>query len=81
GVGNQNTGIVVGAGSIIPLASLAQAKVTNTPLVVSHQQQLPAVTISFNLAPGHSLSQAVAAIEKAREDLKIPTQVHAQFVG
>ncbi|TWR41863.1 MMPL family transporter [Xanthomonas vasicola] len=81
GVGAQNTGIVVGAGSIIPLAALAEAKVTNTPLVVSHQQQLPAVTISFNLAPGHSLSQAVAAIEKAREALKIPTQVHAQFVG
>ncbi|WVK04548.1 efflux RND transporter permease subunit [Xanthomonas campestris pv. olitorii] len=82
GVGAQNTGIVVGAGSIIPLASLAQAnKVTNTPLVVSHQQQLPAVTISFNLAPGHSLSQAVEAIEKAREALGIPSQVHAQFVG
>ncbi|WP_161960951.1 efflux RND transporter permease subunit [Xanthomonas campestris] len=81
GVGNQNTGIVVGAGSIIPLAALAEAKVTNTPLVVSHQQQLPAVTISFNLAPGHSLSQAVAAIEQARADLKIPTQVHAEFVG
>nr|WP_218974131.1 efflux RND transporter permease subunit [Xanthomonas hortorum] len=81
GVGAQNTGIVVGAGSIIPLAALAEAKVTNTPLVVSHQQQLPAVTVSFNLAPGHSLSQAVEAIEQAREDLKIPTQVHAEFVG
>lgn len=72
GVGAQNTGIVVGAGSIIPLAALAEAKVTNTPLVVSHQQQLPAVTISFNLAPGHSLSQAVEAIEQARQDLEDP---------
>jgi len=81
GIGNSNTGITVGAGSIIPLSALAEAKVANTPLVVSHQQQLPAVTISFNLAPGYSLSQAIKAIEEVEAELQVPSQVHAQFIG
>ncbi len=81
GIGNQNTGITVGAGSIIPLSALAEAKVTNTPLVVSHQQQLPAITISFNLAPGYSLSQAVDAIQRTAGEMQVPSQVHQQFIG
>ncbi|CTP83188.1 efflux RND transporter permease subunit [Xanthomonas graminis] len=81
GIGNQNTGIAVGSGGTVPLAALAAAKVTTTPLVVSHQQQLPAVTVSFNLAPGYSLSQAVAAIEETKEQLQLPAQLHAEFIG
>ncbi|HHW4682201.1 MAG TPA: efflux RND transporter permease subunit, partial [Xylella sp.] len=81
GIGTQNTGLTVGSGRIIPLSVLADAKVTNTPLVVSHEQQLPAITISFNLAQGYSLSQAVKAIEQARIHLKIPDQIRAQFIG
>jgi multidrug efflux pump len=81
GIGAQNTGIPVGAGSIIPLAALAEGKVTSTPLVVSHQQQLPAVTVSFNVAPGYSLSDAVKAIEETKASLDLPSQVHAQFIG
>ncbi|QQP97141.1 efflux RND transporter permease subunit [Lysobacter enzymogenes] len=81
GIGNRDTGIRVGAAGIIPLSTLAEAKVVNTPLVVSHQQQLPAATILFNVAPGYSLSQAVEAIERARDELQLPTQVRGQFVG
>ncbi|QWP75377.1 efflux RND transporter permease subunit [Lysobacter sp. K5869] len=81
GIGNRDTGIPVGGAGIIPLSSLAQARVTNTPLVVSHQQQLPAATILFNVAPGYSLSQAVEAIEQTRDTLGLPLQVHGQFVG
>ncbi|MGV8961517.1 MAG: efflux RND transporter permease subunit [Stenotrophomonas sp.] len=81
GIGSANTGITVGGGGNIPLAALASARVTSTPLVVSHQQQLPAVTISFNVAPGYSLSQAVSAIEAARERLQLPSQLSAQFIG
>ncbi|MGE8249498.1 MAG: efflux RND transporter permease subunit, partial [Stenotrophomonas bentonitica] len=81
GIGAQNTGIPVGAGNIIPLAALAEGKVTSTPLVVSHQQQLPAVTVSFNIAPGYSLSDAVKAIEETKAGLDMPSQVHAQFIG
>ncbi|WP_369942628.1 efflux RND transporter permease subunit [Xanthomonas medicagonis] len=81
GIGAQNTGITVGSGGTVPLAAVAEAKLSTTPLVVSHQQQLPAITVSFNLAPGYSLSQAVAAIEQTREQLQLPPQVHAEFIG
>ena len=63
GIGNTgNIGISVGGGGTIPLSSLATALAQDAPLVVSHQDQLPAVTISFNLAPGYSLSDAVDAV-------------------
>ncbi|GAA0711609.1 efflux RND transporter permease subunit [Dokdonella soli] len=82
GIGSQgNTGILIGAGGSIPLASVATAEVTNAPLVVSHQNQLPAVTLSFNTAPGYSLSQAVAAIHAVEASTQMPPQVRGQFVG
>jgi len=81
GIGNQNTGISVGSGGTVPLAAVAEARIATTPLVVSHQQQLPAITVSFNLAPGYSLSQAVAAIEETNEQLQLPPQLHAEFIG
>jgi len=81
GLGVANTGVIVGAGGTIPLASLATAEVTTAPLVVSHQQQLPAVTISFNLAQGYSLSEAVEAIHKVEQQLNFPPQVRGQFIG
>ncbi len=65
----------------IPLSSLARAQTRNAPLVVSHQDQLPAVTLSFNLAPGHSLSQAVAAIRAVEQELALPPQVRRGFIG
>ncbi|WP_114240371.1 efflux RND transporter permease subunit [Dyella sp. C9] len=81
GLGVANTGVIIGAGGTIPLASLASAEVTTAPLVVSHQQQLPAVTISFNLAPGYSLSEAVEAIHGVEQKLNFPPQVRSQFIG
>jgi multidrug efflux pump len=81
GIATANTGIIIGAGGTIPLASLVNAQVTSAPLVISHQQQLPAVTISFNLAPGYSLSEAVDAIHKVEKQLDIPPQVRGQFIG
>ncbi|QAU24825.1 acriflavine resistance protein B [Dyella sp. M7H15-1] len=81
GIGVANTGIILGAGGTIPLASLVNAEVTTAPLVISHQQQLPAVTVSFNLAPGYSLSQAVDAIHEVEKKLNFPPQVRGQFIG
>ncbi|WP_243040046.1 efflux RND transporter permease subunit [Dyella sedimenti] len=81
GLGVANTGVIIGAGGTIPLASLASAEITNAPLVVSHQQQLPAVTVSFNLAPGYSLSEAVKAIHEVEQQLDFPPQVRGQFIG
>src|SRR5690606_22232380 len=46
----------------VPLSALARAVERRAPLAIEHQGQFPAVTLSFNLAPGHSLGEAVAAI-------------------
>ncbi|HTC26207.1 efflux RND transporter permease subunit [Dyella sp.] len=81
GIAVANTGIILGTGGTIPLASLVNAEVTNAPLVISHQQQLPAVTVSFNLAQGYSLSQAVDAIHEVEKQLNFPPQVRGQFIG
>ena len=81
GVGQSNTGIPIGGGNTVPLSTLASATVTSAPLVVSHQNQLPAITISFNLAPGYSLSQAVKAINQEVTKLNLPPQVRGEFVG
>jgi multidrug efflux pump len=51
------------------------------PLVINHQAQFPAVTISFNLAPGASLGDAVKAIDAAKQDLGLPPSIQAGFQG
>ena len=51
------------------------------PLSISHQGQFPAVTISFNLAPGRALSDATSAISKAQQDLNMPATVQTSFQG
>jgi len=82
GIGNTgNVGFEIGGGGNIPLSSLVDAKVTSAPLVVSHQQQLPAVTLAFNVAPGYSLSDAVSAIQQVEQELNFPPQVRGEFVG
>ncbi len=81
GVGQANTGIQLGGGGVIPLSTLASARVTSAPLVISHQNQLPAVTLSFNLAPGYSLSEAVTAINQVEARMNLPSQIQAGFVG
>jgi len=82
GIGNTgNIGIALGGGGTIPLSALASSAQANAPLVVSHQDQLPAVTISFNLAPGYSLSDAVDAFRAVETQMKFPPQLRGQFIG
>jgi multidrug efflux pump len=82
GIGNTgNVGFTVGGGGTIPLSSLATATTESAPLVVSHQDQLPAVTISFNLAPGYSLSDAVGAVHEVEATMRFPPQVRGRFIG
>jgi hydrophobe/amphiphile efflux-1 (HAE1) family protein len=69
------------AGAVVPLRALAKTRYANTPLTVNHHGQFPAVTLSFNLAEGTSLGQAVAAIEKAEATIHLPPSVHADFQG
>ena len=69
------------AGGKVPLNVLTRVRECTVPLAINHQGQFPVVTISFNLSPGTSLGAAVAAIEKAKEDLELPASTQAQFQG
>jgi multidrug efflux pump len=68
-------------GAQVPLSAFATYGPTNTPLGVNHQGQFVASTISFNLAPDVSLSQATRAIDDAMLRLGVPTTVHGSFQG
>jgi multidrug efflux pump len=66
---------------LVPLSAFAHFEPSNTALSVNHQGIFPAITISFNLAPGSSLGPAVEHIEEAKNELHIPPTVHASFQG
>jgi multidrug efflux pump subunit AcrB len=68
-------------GTIVPMASITKQKTGSTALSINHQGQFPATTISFNLAPGISLSDAVAAVHRAEAEIGMPASVHADFQG
>ncbi|WP_292999513.1 efflux RND transporter permease subunit [Nevskia sp.] len=68
-------------GALVPLSAVATATTTRGPLVLSHQGQLPAATISFNLAPGYSLSDALPAIAAAEAAIGLPVSVQRSFTG
>ncbi len=70
-----------GAGGQVPLNVFTQVSETTTPLAISRQGQFPVVTMSFNLAPGASLGDAVAAIEKASREINLPASVRGSFQG
>ena len=69
------------AGRMVPLAAVTRVELGNTPLSVNHQGQFPALTISFNLVPGYSLSAATADIARAAEQLHLPGTIHGAFAG
>jgi len=69
------------SGKLVPLSAFAHYEPTNTALSVNHQGIFPAITLSFNLAPGASLGPAVDHIEQARRELGVPSTVHATFQG
>jgi multidrug efflux pump len=71
----------VSGSPMVPLSTFAQFKYTTAPLVVAHEEQFPAVTISFNLAPNAALSDAVNAISQAEHDIGMPTSVIGSYSG
>ncbi len=73
--------VTSGSGALVPLSSVASFQRTARPLTVNHQGQLPAVTISFNLAPGVSLSQAVSRIDGAMAQLHLPATITGSVQG
>jgi multidrug efflux pump len=79
---NNNTGVVSGAAlAQVPLSAVARFHRSNAPLVVNHQGQFPAVTITYNLKPDVGIEQASAAVTQAVRDLHMPDTVHADFAG
>ncbi len=73
---------VPGAGGLqVPLSSVTRMTERPALLAVNHLGQFPAATISFNLAPGASLGDAVREIDAAQKELGLPASVHASFQG
>ena len=73
--------LIAAGGNKVPLSSVARIVEKPTPLAINHIGQFPAATISFNLAPGVSLGDAVSAIHKAQAELELPASVETGFQG
>ncbi|MDR3718246.1 MAG: multidrug efflux RND transporter permease subunit [Bryobacteraceae bacterium] len=69
------------AGGQVPLAAITRYETATTPLTVNHQGQFPANTISFNLAPGASLGDAVNDIKKVQAEIGMPASIQTAFQG
>jgi multidrug efflux pump len=67
--------------TMIPLSAIASFGPGTTPLSVNHQSQFVASTISFNLPPGRSLSEATAAIYDTMAEIGMPATIHGSFQG
>jgi multidrug efflux pump len=65
----------------VPMSSFTHFETQSVPLSINHQGQFPVVTLSFNLAPGTSLGEAVNAIEAAGRQIGLPASIQASFQG
>jgi multidrug efflux pump len=65
----------------VPLDVIASVERTTAPLVVMHQEQFPAATVSFNLADGASLGDAVDAVKAAEREIGMPTSITGNYSG
>ncbi|MGH9550784.1 MAG: efflux RND transporter permease subunit, partial [Terriglobales bacterium] len=70
-----------GAGGAVPLSAFTHLESINAPLTVNHQGQFPVANVSFNLAPGASLGDAVTAVNRVKQDLGLPASIQAGFQG
>src|SRR5215218_843390 len=65
----------------VPLSAFTELERTTAPLTITHQEQFPAATVSFNLAPGAALSDAVALIAAAQRDIDMPGSIIGSYSG
>jgi hydrophobe/amphiphile efflux-1 (HAE1) family protein len=77
----KNIFVKSNTGSMVPLTTVTRFVTQRIPLTVNHQSQAPAATLSFNLSPGASLSQATVAIEDTRSRIGMPSDIHGGFQG
>ncbi len=80
---NAATGVAVATTPerIVPLSAIARFSQSSAPTSVNHQDVSPATTVSFNLAPGKSLSDATKAVDAAAAAIGMPPSVHGSFQG
>jgi multidrug efflux pump len=69
------------SGQLVPLSMVASIVDGVSPITINHQGLFPAVTLSFNLAPGHALGEAVAAIQATESSIGKPAALTTQFAG
>ena len=67
--------------TLVPLSAFTHYAPSTTPLAVNHQGQFPAVTMSFNLAPGIALGDAVIKVERAMREMGVPSSIRGSFQG
>jgi multidrug efflux pump len=77
----QQVYVASSSGAQVPLSTLTTLSERAAPLVINHLGQFPAATISFNLAPGAALGDAVKAIEAAEREIGLPASVRTGFQG
>ncbi|HEY3862132.1 MAG TPA: multidrug efflux RND transporter permease subunit [Verrucomicrobiae bacterium] len=68
-------------GGEIPLAAVTKLQTQTAPIMVNHQGQFPSVTLSFNLSPGTSLSDAVDSMTAMQQRLNMPASIHGSYTG
>ena len=69
------------SGQQVPISTLVDSAIKVAPLVVNHTGQFPSVTISFNLAPGAAIGQAVSDIQAVQKELHPPLSLQTSFQG
>ncbi len=69
------------SGQQVPISAVAHFERATAPLAVRHQGQFPASTLSFNLAEGMALGDAVSAVEAAAAELRMPPEIRTEFAG
>jgi multidrug efflux pump len=77
----KNIYVKSATGSQVPLSSFTHIENKSTTLAINHQGQFPAVTVSFNLAPGVALGDAVKIINQAKQEIGLPASIQAGFQG
>jgi multidrug efflux pump len=84
--GNTNTNTTATPNAVtsstqVPLSAFARFVPTSAPLAIAHQEQFPSVTISFDLAPGYALSDAVVVIRRVEQEIGMPSSVTGSYSG
>ena len=77
----RNLYVTSSSGQLVPLSAVTKVTSSTIPVVVNHQGELPAVTLSFDLAPGYALSDAVSGIARVSRQIGIPNSIQGTFQG